>query len=363
MFSTANERPPVLSMIVSMLPVLMSTMAVIGGSILCAVSIIPNWRTFEATTDELEAGRIAVDEQATRLAIQFADDLQVLEQQIANAEAARSDSADTLWTELQVDAVLDRLYQYANESVVTLTVLQREQAQQRVPVTDVFSLRTFQIQVDGTVPKLMNFVSRLREDAVGSFTVTSFNLSQRDESAVLRMSFLMYTSPFASGDVFSLLPNLSTPTPIPPTLTPSLTPTATLTPMPTPTPTVTLIPTTTPTPLPPTSTPTASPTIDPCPGAPASLFTGGEIAVVNLPGISTLRMLQRPRTDNGSIRIVGYARNGDLLQLVDGPICGMWEGQRLWYWYASFDGIQGWVGEGTTSNRWLCPVDSPTCLN
>jgi hypothetical protein len=98
--------------------------------------------------------------------------------------------------------------------------------------------------------------------------VSNFNIVKTESQHTLTMNVLIHTSPFASGEVFSNLPNFSAPTRVPPTAT------ATATPTNTPTPTITPTPSNTPTPLPAMATPTITPTLSAAAAMPTSQCAG-----------------------------------------------------------------------------------------
>lgn len=403
MISAVRERTSSFSPagLLSLLPFILVVVLFVGSAVFCALSVIPPWRTYETLSAEGTAVSAAIAEQATVQAQAQLENAQVMRGQAANAGDDLEVAADVFWNDVQIDGVLDRLYGYADASSVTLTMLQSPQAaparQARVGrdgeavAAPAYSVRVLQLQVNGTLPQLMNFIARLREAVIPSVVVSNLAMDERQERGgnavgTLRLEMLIYTSQFASGEVFASLPELITPSPVPPTPTlppPTETPTPTLTPSPSPTFTPSLTPspsptftaTTTPlpptaTPLPPTATPipptatytpTPVPTTDLCPGAPPSLFEVGDPAVVDFNEESSLRILSRARTDQSDISTVMQAYDNDYLQLIAGPVCGEWQGLKVWYWNVSIGSATGWVGEASVQNRWLCPADNQEC--
>lgn len=376
-----TSRLPSLSTILSGLPLLVIALAFIASGIICGLTIIPGYQSYQAASSELNDGQQILSDHMTQLADEQQADLAVVRLQFDAAKKSQENAAQGFWTDLQVSAVLDRLYQYATESGATLTLLQstvpkqtNRQTGRQATQEPVYAVRTLQLEVDGSIPQLMNFLSRIRENALPSVTIDNVAMDQRTGQGVLRMNFAMYTSPYASGDVFSLLPNWSTPSPVPPTPTASDTPTITMTPTetiipPTATPapaTFTASPTTTPsatlTPIPSTATPTPSFTPDTCHGAPPAQFKVGDTAFVHFSEEMSLRVLTRPRTDPSMIiNTIIQAYDGEQLLIIGGPVCGEWNGNKLWYWNVSIRGYTGWVGEATSDARWLCPVDDKLC--
>ncbi len=350
------------------IPFVLIIVLIVVGSILCALSLVPQWRSYEELSSVLAEQRLAVVATLTQSAIEQQDDLAVVQLQHDSAQETLTAAGSLFWTDIQVNAIIDRLYQYAAESEVVLSVLQN-QANTRTSRSDYFVVRALQLQVDGGLPKLMNFMSRLRESTVASATVANLDIQQRGETGVMRFNLLLYTSRFASGDIFSLLPYLETPTILPPTPTvtntplPSATPTE-LPPSPTPTntlpPSPTAVPSRTPTPLPPPATAIFTATPDLCVGAPVPLFAIGDTVVVDFNESTSLRVLTQPRVDTSVATTLMHVYDGERLSIVGGPVCGVWNGRKLWYWRVIARDHEGWVGAGT-STRWLCPLSDPEC--
>jgi hypothetical protein len=98
-----------------------------------------------------------------------------------------------------------------------------------------------------------------------------------------------------------------------------------------------------------------------CSGVPAR-FHEGDIVVVSRLGNAMRLMTDYNRGARGAI---GQLYQGNQVQIQGGPICDYSEalGQDVWYWYGlSFrHGKSGWVQDGTTYERWLCPVNDPNC--
>ena len=62
-----------------------------------------------------------------------------------------------------------------------------------------FDAQAIQLVVDGTVPTLINFVSRIKETASRSIVLTNVNIAQGEEFHMLTMNAILYTSPYSSG--------------------------------------------------------------------------------------------------------------------------------------------------------------------
>lgn len=100
---------------------------------------------------------------------------------------------------------------------------------------------------------------------------------------------------------------------------------------------------------------------DTCNGRSAQ-FNVGDSVVVSEIG-DGLRILTQP--SGGARNAIGQAVPGDILEIQSGPVCtrlGAYN-QDTWYWYvySYADNRSGWVAEGPTTERWICPVDDPQC--
>lgn len=390
--------------LIALLPVLLIVMLLVGGAMFCLVTLLPAVNEFDSLNQQATAASAQLDRRATQQAQAQADNIETMLSQAQNSLADLDTAADQFWSELQIDSILDRLYAYADAAQVTLTTLQSPQVQtsgrnsqsrDATAAPPPYNVRVLQLDVHGELPRLMNFMARLREAALPTVVVSNLAMSAQggrgNEGSSLRLELLVYTSPHASGDVFSTLPDLNTPSPVPPTATntptPTNTPTATNTPTNTFTPTSTFTPTntytpsSTPTALP-TETPTVGPTSivtftpspivlpptatlipteDPCPGAPAPRFQPGDNVVVDFNDRSSLRVLARPRTDSSDVPTIIQAYDNDIMRIIGGPLCGVWNGGNLWYWNVSIGGLTGWVGDSSAEGQWLCPMDDPEC--
>lgn len=102
---------------------------------------------------------------------------------------------------------------------------------------------------------------------------------------------------------------------------------------------------------------------DPCPGAPASTFQIGDVVQVdfNSGGKLPITSGTHSRTDGTDILI--DARDNDLLEILDGPICGSDADRLRWYVEHLSTGIRGWASEAIRNDRWMCPLSNPECGN
>jgi LysM repeat protein len=128
-----------------------------------------------------------------------------LREQVATAQATLNEAANVFLSEAQAAEALNRLYQYASESGVEITDLQTQPS----PMEEkkgVYDVRMFRLQVEGALPKLTDFISRIKEAAFKSFIITNVNITKGEELHTLTMDITLYTSPYSSGAVVQATP-------------------------------------------------------------------------------------------------------------------------------------------------------------
>lgn len=100
-----------------------------------------------------------------------------------------------------------------------------------------------------------------------------------------------------------------------------------------------------------------------CPGAPPLRFRVGEIVQVDFNHNGALRILRHPTT--GAEGTIMQAYDNYRLKLLDGPVCGKWNGRSVWYWRVHYKGrdreVWGWAAEGIHGDHWMCPLVDPEC--
>lgn len=363
-----------------LLPLLIILMAVMGMVLFAVRAVLPAWRDFDALSTVVATQEMAV---GTMIAAQNDNDnLAILEHQISSVQENLQAASNVFLTEAEAEQVLNRLYGYAYSRGVRIVNLQAQQPVQPVQptgpratpivITTAYETTIMQLQVVGAVANLIDFVAHVREASLPSVNIETMNVVRTGDQATLTMVLLLYTSPYASGEVLSQIPSPGpspTPTDTPtPTLTPTETPIVpTETPFtpsatPTETPTLTLTPSETPdepTPMP-TFTAQPSPTTVECPGAPPTLFSPGDTAVVDFNGLGALRVFSDPNGNVLSTRTQAY--DNHVLEIVAGPVCV----NNTYYWYIrnlSQNNALGWVAEAQGGERWLCPQTDPECAD
>jgi tetratricopeptide (TPR) repeat protein len=175
----------------------------VGCVLFVMFSIVPQWQTMQTLASQLAA----VEQQLMEARKGQETSPQVLEVQLAEAQAALDEAASVFLSEAEAAGVLNSLYQYADESGVEIISLQ-EQAELEGEGEEetenankgIYDVRMFQLQVEGSTPNLITFVSQIEEAAYEGFVVTSVNIADGEEQHhVLTMDISLYTSPYSSG--------------------------------------------------------------------------------------------------------------------------------------------------------------------
>ncbi|MCC6616383.1 MAG: hypothetical protein IT320_23115 [Anaerolineae bacterium] len=381
-----------------MLPLLLLLTILLALVLFAVTSILPAWNTYDALQKDLVASEGAAGTHVADL--EARNDITVVQRQLNLAQARLDDLGKDFLTDNEAEAILDRLYSRAYARGVRILSMQA-QPPQVIDETSPFALNVFQLQVEGPAANLIDFLAHVREALLPSVQIENINTVQNRLETVMTMNVIMYTSRYAPGNALEDLDEIvaseftSTPSPSP-TLspTPSSTPTSTLTPTrtptPTATPTLTLTPTATitPTPSPTDVIPTATETSTPeptavdsaqvpeattvqvpgagdqvaCDASMPSRFTVGAVAVVDFNGPGALRVFSVNFPQERTQTALLY--DNDRVRLEDGSICILTNGLPVHFWrIRSLDAaeIVGWVGEGTSSEPWLCPENRPEC--
>jgi tetratricopeptide (TPR) repeat protein len=165
----------------------------VGDFLFVRSSIIPQLRARQALISQLASA-----EKELREAQQTQGDTpERLREQVATAEATLDEVANRFLSESQAAGVLNRLYEHASESGVAIVNLQTQPGSGEKQ--DVYDPRRFRLQVEGTLPKLIEFVSRIKEAALESFKITDVNITEGEVLHTLTLDITLYTSPYASA--------------------------------------------------------------------------------------------------------------------------------------------------------------------
>ncbi len=163
--------------------------------------ILPAWQDKRELTSQLASAEKAL-EQARRAQKTSPEKLQ---KEIATAQAKLNDVASVFLSDSQASEALNKLYQYASESQVEITDLQT----QPIPLEEekgAYDVREFWLQAAGTLPNLVNFMSRIEEAMLESFVISNVNITEGEGQHILSMDIVLYTSPYSSGAVVQPTP-------------------------------------------------------------------------------------------------------------------------------------------------------------
>lgn len=356
-----------------LLPILLIGTLITANMMLIATQVVPQWQLFAAVQEDVNAA----EAQLVAASSAEGDDTVFLLSQVENANTDFLVAVQTLLTRTQPEEILERLYAYAGTSGVTITGVLTQQSALDIE-TDLYALRMFRVHVLGNVPRLMNFVMRIEEARIPSVQINNLTISENEDTFDLTMDILLYHSEFADGNALANVPLVTIPEPFDPPLPPTpepITETADLSGGAPPDQyQASALPGTAnnnesipddligPVTYDPTSTPTDSEiTEDEVCSAPVTTFQIGQTVVVDFNGEGALNLLEEPRTHSGPIELLGVVQNDDRLRIISGPVCGQWQGTDVWYWLIDFNGLQGWVGEASAGDRWLCTLEEPEC--
>jgi LysM repeat protein len=197
--------------LVSIMAVLMMVMILFGYLFYVLNTIMPQWQLrndliTRVTAAEAEIAQSSQGQQSN---------VEELKNQISEAPNALANAADFLITEAQANQFLSDLYQYASLSDVEIVELQT----QTNPSSDqdtLFIVKQFQLQVDGKLEKLIEFLARMEEVSQPSYILNNVRLTEGTPQDSLTMTIFLYTSPYAPEYFVETNPN----TPIPLTSSP-----------------------------------------------------------------------------------------------------------------------------------------------
>ncbi|MDX1992602.1 MAG: hypothetical protein SF029_09440 [bacterium] len=361
------------------LPLLLVLMLVVGNALFCAASVLPNWMAYDRLTQMRESQQAQLNATNTEAANE--DDLTLYAARIDNASTELAQAASSFLTSDQVDDLFDRLYAYAEANHVMIANLQTQQSVQ-TSETLPYETRLFRLQVNGDAADLMRFVVQIREATVPGVMIDTLNLGEGQDGDTLTMDIRAYVSPLANGEALVDTVPLATLTPVsvvvaaaPALSIPEATTAVGWVELPTPTatfPVMTAPAVTVDQSIPsaagaevdgavaaPDVIPSPTPPALSCEGAPPIRFAVGDWVVVDFNGEGALRLMDR--IDGGAAYTQVQVYDGQLVQILAGPVCGTWSEYNIWHWYVDREGKRGWVGEGTTEDPWLCPLDNPEC--
>jgi len=177
-----------------LLPMAMIVIMMLGYLLFVMLSIVPQTRVMREKAYQLSsARRKLIEAEATQREVPNR-----LREQVAAAEVNLRETAKVFLSEPQAAEALGKLYQYADESGVKIIALQIQSGSQEVK-KGVYDVKTFQLRAEGSLPALMDFISRIEEARfLKTFILTDINITEGEDLHILTMNITLYTSPYSS---------------------------------------------------------------------------------------------------------------------------------------------------------------------
>jgi LysM repeat protein len=136
-----------------------------------------------------------------------------LRKQVEAAQAKLDDVAGVFFSDSQAAEALNKLYQYASESQVEIA------NRQVIPIPEEekkasYEVGKYKLQVNGSLPKLVDFVTRIEEAVFEGFVISNVNITQGGEGEeqaqhTLSMDIALYNSPYSTGAVVQPTPGVT----------------------------------------------------------------------------------------------------------------------------------------------------------
>ena len=201
-----RERIPTGERLYTLLAIVAIVIITIGYFMFIRLSVLPHLQTRGELTSQLtSAERELLEAQASQ-----GNTSDGLKQEVATAQARLDTAANAFLNESEAADVLNSLYQYASESGVEITDLQTQPGPEEEG-KGIYDARTFRLQVEGAVSKLVDFVSRIKEASVESLVINNVNIVEGEDINTLTMDITLYTSPFGSETTGSVTPGVTPP--------------------------------------------------------------------------------------------------------------------------------------------------------
>lgn len=346
--------------IVRLLPVLIIALIMIGYALYVGLVIFPMGKDYETVNSAMSTNEAAIMATATEIAND--PGVTIYQTQLETAVVNFDTLSQSFLSEADVNTILVALYTNAENNEVSIINLQTQPIAQQDNAS-IYNTILFRLQAEGSVPNLMNFVIYSQDLTVPTVSVSNFSILENKEVSLLTMDLTLHISLQSSSSILENTNYVELPTPpSEPLLLAS--PSPEIPEMATTTDVVT---------VPGESIPVADNAnnnlasnpapIDPssCGSAPPPMFAVNEVVIVDFNDGGALNMLSAARTGSQEIEIETVLYDNAHMTLINGPICGTWEGLDVWYWYVDYQGLTGWVGEATIDDRYLCPESNPEC--
>jgi LysM repeat protein/Tfp pilus assembly protein PilO len=171
--------------------------------------VLPAWQDRREKASELAVAQKELEE-ALKVQEASPDELR---KQVEAAQDKLDDAANVFFSDSQAAEALNKLYQYASESQVEIA------NRQVIPIPEEekkasYDVGKYKLQVNGSLPNLVDFVARIEEAVFEGFVISNVNITQGGEGEeqaqhTLSMDIALYNSPYSTGVVAQPTPGVT----------------------------------------------------------------------------------------------------------------------------------------------------------
>jgi len=191
----------------ALLAVVVIVVLVLANVLLAWRLVLPAWQAKGELTAQLAEVQKKLDEAVKAKEATPAE----LRKQVEAAQAKLDDVASAFFSDSQAQEALNKLDQYGSESQVEIA------NRQIIPISeeekkDTYEIGKYQLQVVGSLPDLLNFVSRIEEAVFESFVISDVSITESTEGGeehTLYMDVALYSSPLSSGATVLPMPGVT----------------------------------------------------------------------------------------------------------------------------------------------------------
>jgi len=196
MNSLANLRRyiPSKGVLYSLLAVVAMLIIGVGDFLFASSSIFPQVRARTELISQVASAR----EQLTQAQSAQDEAPQRLTRQLAAAETRLEEAANVFLTDSQAAEALSKLYDYAEASDVEIATFQA--GTEPTEKSGIYDTRRFRLTVEGALPRLVDFVSRIEWAALESFNVDNVSITEGETLHLLTLDIILYTSIYSTAE-------------------------------------------------------------------------------------------------------------------------------------------------------------------
>ncbi len=168
-------------------------------------SVLPLWQDKGKLTSQLASEKKEL-EKARQAQGTSVEDLQ---KKIDAQQSALDKLANLFLSDAQTTEALNNIYQYASESQVEITSLQTQPSPPGEEQKESYSVKGYRLEANGTLPNLLDFISRIKEAGLESFVMTNVNIAEGEGKYTLSMDIALYSSTLSPGAVVQPTPGVT----------------------------------------------------------------------------------------------------------------------------------------------------------